>query len=116
MQRSARLYLAEIQDTAEYLLQIAETSTFTHYLQERTQRLAVERCFILIGEALAQLGRFYPELLRAIATPRQVISFRNVIVHRYWSIDDEEVWSILVTEVSPLHRQVTALLMNLDSE
>ncbi len=84
------------------------------YQGNQTQRLAVERAFILIGEAVSQLSRRYPTVIAGIATPHQIIAFRNLLVHEYWSIDDETLWSILLTDIVPFRSQVAAALAGFD--
>ncbi len=76
-------------------------------------RFAVERNFILIGEAMVLLRRNYPEMSRRIEEEARVIGFRNLLVHQYWNVDHTEVWSIIVSKVAPLGDVVDRLLADL---
>jgi len=42
-----------------------------------------------------------------------MIAFRNVIVHEYWSVDDEDVWSIIVAKVPLLKALIDQTIKSL---
>jgi uncharacterized protein with HEPN domain len=73
-------------------------------------RAAVERQFILIGEALSRLEKLDPPLAAQIADFRKIIGFRNVLVHGYEAIDDQIVWSTIQQHLPVLRQQVESLL------
>jgi uncharacterized protein with HEPN domain len=54
-------------------------------------RSAVERQFGIIGEALVQALRIYPELESHITDIGRIIAFRNRLIHGYASVSDEIV-------------------------
>ena len=55
-------------------------------------RSAVERQFEIMGETLVQLSRLAPELAARIPEHRRQIAFGNILIHRYYDIDDDIVW------------------------
>lgn len=110
MQRSPALYLAKIQEMADYLLSRSAARTQEDYLHDLDFQLAAERAFIVIGEAMSLLRTHFPAIAEALEHQNAVIGFRNILVHRYWEVDNREVWSILTTEVKPLKAAVDALL------
>jgi len=73
-------------------------------------RAAVERKFEIIGEALAQLAKRDAPAAARIAEHRQIISFRNILVHGYADVDDQLVWDIADSKLADLRREVAALL------
>jgi uncharacterized protein with HEPN domain len=101
MPRSAETYLIEIQRASTYLLDRTKGMDFDTYNQDETLRFAVERNFIIIGEAAACLRRDHPQV-SALLDAKRIIGFRNFVVHQYWSVDHKEVWSTLTTKVGPL--------------
>lgn len=109
MLRKVETYLREIERAAEYLLHRTHGMTFEAYNEDETLRFAVERNFIIIGEAMTCLRRDYPEV-SAVFSASPIIGFRNFIVHQYWSVDHEEVWSTLHTKVKPLQKLVREIL------
>jgi uncharacterized protein with HEPN domain len=65
----------------------------------------------IIGEATRSL----PEELRARypAVPwRQIIRMRNVLIHAYFGIDLEWVWSVVEDDLPPLRREIEQALIN----
>jgi len=51
-----------------------------------------------------------PELLQQIPEQRAIISFRNILVHGYDTIDDRIVWDIIEEELGALLDTVDTLL------
>jgi uncharacterized protein with HEPN domain len=73
-------------------------------------RLAIERAFTIIGEALAQLSHVDGDLVAGIGDSRSIIGFRNILTHAYAHIDDRIVWGIVEAKLPGLIRQVSSLL------
>ena len=73
-------------------------------------RSAVEREFIIIGEALVALSRRSPAEFAAIGHARRIIDFRNQLTHEYPTIDDTIVWAIADRDVPVLQRECQMLL------
>lgn len=106
MPRSALAYLVEMDEVCQFLLERTASMTLDEYLQDKTVRLAVERCFITLGEAMKQLNLHHPATASAFAQKPGLVAFRNVIVHEYWAVDNEDVWSILVSKVPALKAEI----------
>lgn len=62
---------------------------FSDYRENAMLRSAVERQLEIIGEALNQLSRRSPGATDSIRGYRRAISFGNILVHGYASVDDE---------------------------
>ena len=80
------------------------------YCQERWLRRAFEREFEIVGEALSRLSKLDPDVAKQIPELRQVVDFRNRIIHGYDAIDDEIVWKAIQRDVPPLRARLAALL------
>jgi uncharacterized protein with HEPN domain len=61
---------------------------------------------MIIGEALNQVLRLEPDLENLIPDARQIIDFRNILVHGYYAIEHETVWGILQKDLPVLSRQI----------
>jgi uncharacterized protein with HEPN domain len=109
MPRSAETYLREIQRATTYLIDRTQGLDFDAYNQDETLRFAVERNFIIIGEAMACLRRDHSQVSASFES-KPIVRFRNFIVHEYWSVDHKEVWSTLITKVSPLRDLINEML------
>ena len=108
--RRTAKYLHDVLAAGESAMRLSTGMSFDEYLQDEAVRLAVERQFITIGEALTQLDRLDPDMVARIEHAREIIGFRNVLVHGYSVIDDRVVWSALQSDLAILMRQVRDLL------
>ena len=64
----------------------------------------------IVGEALNRLMKIEPSVAAAITDARQIIAFRNILVHGYDVVRNEVVWGILETGLPTLTREVDTLL------
>jgi uncharacterized protein with HEPN domain len=67
----------------------------------------------IIGEA----ARGIPETTRELAPGipwTQIVGMRHVLVHDYFGVDTEVVWSVVQRELDSLKREIGALLDRLD--
>lgn len=80
------------------------------YLRDAKCRAAVERKFEVMGEACTRLRDRFPDVFEEVPDARQMISFRNRLIHGYDSVDDAIVWDIIMRKLPVLGRQVDDLL------
>lgn len=86
---------------------------FEAYAQSELVQAAVERKFEIIGEALGQLNKVEPDLARRIPDLRDVIAFRNVLIHGYAAVEHGRVWRIIQESLPGLRSAAAALLTEL---
>ena len=43
-----------------------------------------------------------------------MVAFRNVIVHEYWAVDSEDVWSVILSKVPALKDEITDAIKSFD--
>ena len=84
--------------------------TLEDYLRDIYLRSAVERQFIIIGEAMNLLGEVEPSVENRISDCRPIISFRNVLVHEFFQVDDVKVWNIVRDHLPILRAEVAELI------
>lgn len=84
--------------------------TFDDYSVDAMLRSAVERPLTIIGEAMNRLRKIEPAAASSITDARQIIAFRNILVHGYDVVRDEVAWGILETNLTTLTRDVEMLL------
>ena len=71
---------------------------------------AVERQFEIIGEAINQLSQIDPHTASRISDYRQIIAFRNILIHGYAQVDDRIVWDLVSDKLPVLQRETKTLL------
>lgn len=49
-------------------------------------------------------------LLARVEHHRQIIAFRNILIHGYAEVDDALVWDVVQSRLGPLRQQVDELL------
>ena len=113
MPRSAAAYLADIVEACDAIKVVLCDVDLEKYQSERPIRSAVEREFIIIGEAVASLARVDPGLSAGVSHARLIVGFRNQLAHDYASVDDETVLAIAEHDVPVLRRECSALLETL---
>lgn len=112
-QRDARAFLWDIHNGCTLLLKIAATKTFDEYAADDVLRLAVERQFEIIAEALRNVLELNPSLGARISAAPQIIAFRNRIAHDYWRVIARIVWATIHDDVETLQGEVRTLLNEL---
>jgi uncharacterized protein with HEPN domain len=110
MQPKTPRYLFDIRQACERLLRFTSGKSLHDYNRDDMLRSAVERQFEIVGEALNQMLALEPSLEDRVTASRQIVAFRNRLIHNYWAISNDVVWGILEADVPVLGREVDALL------
>lgn len=105
-----RAYLYDMARAADLLQSFTAAKTLEQYESDVQLQSAVERQFTIIGEALRQALGLAPEIRTRIRAARQIIAFRNILVHGYAQVSNDIVWSVLKDDLPGLMREVTELL------
>lgn len=82
--------------------------SFANFSSNRMLRKAVERSFEIIGEATRRVLHEDAEV--PIRNAKKVVAFRNKISHEYDKLDDETLYSIVITYLPQLKEDVQAIL------
>lgn len=109
MQPESLKPLQDIRAAAEYILKKTSGKTKDDYLSDDLLRPAVERHFEIIGEALTRLRRDSATLFQ-IPDQKQIIAFRNLLIHGYDAVDSNRVWDAIENSLPALHQCVVQLL------
>src|SRR5512139_4168974 len=99
MKREILAHLHDIRHAGQAVRDFIAGRSFQDYCGDELLRSGVERKFEIMGEALNRIARDDPPVLNQIRDYRDIISFRNILVHGYDTIDDRIVWDIIQTEL-----------------
>ena len=109
MTEKSKKYLSDILMAIELIEEfIVDYKDFNLYDQDRKTQSAVERQLAIIGEALNQFKKLEPQIL--IENDKQIISFRNRLVHAYDSLDNSMIWVIINRHLNPLKIEIQKLM------
>jgi uncharacterized protein with HEPN domain len=110
MPRSLPTYLADIQLSIGAIEEFTNGRTLEQFEQDRMLRSAVRGELMIVGEAVNQLLRRFPETETRIRTARRIVDFRNLLIHEYGEVDDKVVWSIVIGSMPSLKEDIEAWL------
>lgn len=116
MSRTNREWLQSIAESAQYIAAFTAGISFAGYTQDRKTQAAVERHFIVIGEALSQLERQDPAIAAGIARRREIIGMRIVLPHRFYADNSQIVWDAIINDLPRLRAEVRQLLSSIATE
>ncbi|MDO8965441.1 DUF86 domain-containing protein [Algoriphagus sp.] len=100
-----------MKESAEKILKYTKEMSFDDFLADEKTIDAVVRNFEIIGEASIRVDDDF-KLDNPQIEWRSLRGFRNRIVHEYFGIDYEIIWSIIVTDIEELIFQLSELLNN----
>ena len=110
MSDEVKTYLQHIKKACGLIEEFTSGRTFEEYQQDAFLRSAVERQFEIVGEALNQALKIFPELSEHITDSKRIVSFRNRLIHGYSFVSNHIVWGILESNLDVLKEEVEVLL------
>ncbi len=110
MQPKANKLLCDIRDAAQFILEQTKGKTLGEYESDPVLAAAVERKFIVIGEALRRLANADVKVAGTFQSFRQILAFRNIVMHGYDALENAIVWGIIQNEVPGLLEHVSRQL------
>ncbi len=106
MRRSAKATLADALAAAESIVSIVSGTTRDEYLATRMLRSAVEREFLIVGEALNTLDSITDDARDRVTHLGRIVGMRNRLAHAYDLIDDAMIWSVAYDAIPVLRREL----------
>ncbi len=110
MQRDPAAFLWDVHEATQRIREFVADRDFSTYSSTVLVQSAVERQFEIIGEALSQLSKIAPDLASRIPDRRQIIAFRNILIHGYAALDQVVVWRVIQDHLPVLEQAVRSLL------
>ncbi len=114
MRRDSWSLLTEIKAAAEEIRAFIKDMNHDEYMEDFRTQKAVAFNYVIIGETLNRLEDASPELAERIPHMRQIVGFRNVLVHGYVSISQTRVWQYSEVNLQELLKSVESLIDELD--
>ena len=104
MYRDTKIYINDILESINKIFEYTDNLNFEEFSNSDIVFDAVVRRFEIIGEAANQIKKAdnkfyekYPEI-----EWREIIDFRNILIHGYFGIIEEIVWGVIQNKLSDL--------------
>jgi len=107
--RPEKLYLTDILEAAQAIEEFCAGVTFEQFAKEDMRRSAVLQKLIVIGEAAARLPNEFASRYPDIPWV-DMVGFRNIAVHEYFSVRWDTVWVAATEEVPVLRKQIEQIM------
>ena len=104
MTEKGKKYLSDILNAIELIEQFTvDLKGFKQYQSDLKTKSAVERQLSIVGEAVNCYRKLDEDL--ELTDTKQIVLFRNKIIHAYDNIDDAIVWVILKKHLPTLKKE-----------
>ena len=106
--REPLLYINDILESISAIEVYVQGLDYESFMSDRKTYSATLREFIVIGEAIANIPESVKTHFNSIDW-RSIKDFRNIIVHEYFGLDSEIVWTAVEQEMLPLKKNIEQL-------
>jgi uncharacterized protein with HEPN domain len=83
---------------------------FFEYKENVMLKRAVERDLEIVGEAINRIIKSDENFIDQISNARSIVGLRNQVIHAYDNISDENIWSVLITHLPKLKKEIDDLI------
>ena len=99
-------------EAIDNIFEFVDGKSFDVYKQDKILRFAVIKNLEIVGEAAYLLTKDLKAKHDTIEWA-DIIGMRHILVHGYYQIRDEIIWATIETELQPLRKKITSLLINI---
>ena len=107
--KETKIYLNDILENIEQIERDIEGMSKEEFLKDNKTQRSVLWGLAIIGEAtknvLGEMKERYPEI-----NWKGVIGMRNIIIHRYSTIEMEDIWYVIKNKLQELKHVISELL------
>lgn len=110
MDRKIKKYLTDILNSILEIESFMETRSreYEVFCDDTLFRRGVERNIEIMGEAMNQILKVYPDI--PITAARKIVDTRNFVIHAYDSLRPDILWSIVINHMPILKNEIEGLL------
>jgi uncharacterized protein with HEPN domain len=109
MPRDFRLYLDDILEACRKIREFTEGMSFADFQSDAKTQDAVIRNFEIIGEAATSLPEKIASQYSRVEWPK-FIGFRNILIHQYFGIKLETIWTAIQDKIPILEEETRTVL------
>jgi len=108
-ERSYRLYLIDILESGNAILEYTKDMSFETFRNDRKTYSAVIREFEIIGEAVGKLPDDVKQRYRDVEW-QDIKDFRNLLTHEYFGVDLEILWKVIQEDLPGLMKNINEIM------
>ena len=108
MKLESKKYLSDIDYSIDLIEEFLAEYTFNEYREDIKTKSAVERQLGIIGEAVNNFKKLEN---MELSHSREIIAFRNRLIHAYNNLEDEIIWAIIRRHLPELKIEIATLLL-----
>jgi len=109
MKREFKIFLQDILNEIFRIKKFTKNLDFKNFKSDEKTIYAVTRSLEIIGEATSQIPIEIRKKYSNINW-KEIKGFRDKIVHKYWGVDLEIEWDIIVNELDILKKQIKQII------
>jgi len=110
-QRDVIAYVRDINEALDRIIHYSSSTTYEEFAKSEWDQAAVMRQFEIIGEAVVNIDFDFKNTHSEIEW-RDMIDFRNFLIHDYADIDVTIVWDAMIKNVPPLKKKIESIIHN----
>jgi len=103
--KSQEPLLKHILDELDFILKHTKDIDFDVLMNNEILQRAIVRSLEIVGEAVKQIDDVFKEDHNEIEW-KKIAGFRDILIHRYFSIDWDIVWDIIQNKVPELREKI----------
>lgn len=113
MKRNYKMFVEDIVHAMDKIEQYLNGMTFEQFMQNEMLIDAVIRNLEIIGEAARNVPKNIREKYHRVSW-RKMSGLRNILIHEYFGIDEENVWEIATKNLPETKEELELILKELD--
>jgi len=115
MSRDSTLYLRDILDSCNHILEFVNEVKFEEFIKDEKTSSAVIRKLEIIGEAAKRTPNDIKLKYKNVPW-RNMAGMRDNLTHAYFGVDYELVWQTIINQIPQLINDVTRILDELKNK
>lgn len=111
MLKDQKTPLKHILDEINFILKYTKDINFDSLTKNEVLERAIVRSLEIIGEAVKQIDEDFKKQYKDIEW-KKIASFRDILIHRYFSIDWDIVWDVIKNKIPELRDKLRNLIIS----